>query len=131
MALQPPTPSLRLPYRSPRFISSFVSRGARRTLAADLLDRLIERYGAVGSILREPQRTAPRVQGAEAIAPPDQIQHVDERPHQVGNDAGEAHPTRVRHSMCSTDCGHAAFVEILEGRHAGVAVEARPNHLSD
>ena len=33
--------------------------------------------------------------------------------------------------MCSTDCGHAAFVEILERRDAGVAIEPGPDHLAD
>src|SRR6478752_2146298 len=60
---------------------------------------------------------------------PRTVQHVDERPHQVGGDSGEVHPTRARDGVCSADCGHAAFVEVLERRHAGIAIEARPDHL--
>ena len=40
-------------------------------------------------------------------------------------------PPELRHGVCSTDCGHAAFVEILERRDAGVAIEPGPDHLSD
>jgi hypothetical protein len=55
----------------------------------------------------------------------------NKRPHQIGDDAGETHSTRMRHGVRSTDCGHAAFVEIPEWRDTGVSIEPGPNHLAD
>ena len=40
-------------------------------------------------------------------------------------------PPERAHGVRSADCGHAAFVEILEWRDVGVAIEPRPNHLAD
>jgi hypothetical protein len=93
--------------------------------------RLITSDDPVRTVLGEPKGAAPGVQGAQPISPTDQVQHMDERPHDVRREAGELHPARVRHSVRAGDRRHAAFVEILEGRHAGITIETRPNPLSD
>src|SRR5487761_511852 len=82
-------------------------------------------------VLGEHQRPQPDEQRTEPVAPADQVEHVDETPHQVPGGTGEPDAERVCHGRPVPDGGHASPVEVRERRHVLVPLEPGPDHLAD
>src|SRR5262249_4178243 len=60
----------------------------------------------------------------EAVAEPDEIEDVDEAPHEPGEEAMEAQPRDLGDRRASADDGQRALVEVVEGPQR-LAPEAR------
>src|SRR4051795_11192478 len=97
----------------------------------DVVPRRLEGDDPVPAVLREPQRPRPGVDGAQPVAPADQVQHVDEAPHDVGDEAGELHAERVGDGGLVADGCHRALVEVLERSRGLFSAQACLDHLAD
>src|SRR5215218_7084434 len=96
-----------------------------------LFVRLLEGDDPMAAVLGEDESTQPGVDGADPVAPADQVQHVDEAPHEVGQETGDLQAEGVGHGGLVADGGHAALVEVLERLDMLVAGEPCLDQLAD